>query len=135
MTTATHKREPESEGTIAIGVQEAVHLGLWPVAKPVPERPGEPTWTPADLYGRPLGNRRIMFLELVAWAIEQIEAPRTREAFEAFEQELQRARVENGWGSLPWPRATDPERFLTHVERLAEGFTIGNGEYVARSTD
>lgn len=90
------------------------------------------TWTPTDLYERSMDNRRIMFLELVAWAIAEAERPVTRVAFGRFEAELKAARLANGWGPMPWPRAKDPERFAKHVESLANGFTVLNGGYLSR---
>jgi hypothetical protein len=83
-------------------------------------------WSAADLYGRSLGHRRILFLELIAWAIKQAEAPRTRAEFGRFEAALQRARVADWgtlpWPTLPWPKATDGERFERYVRDLANGF-------------
>ena len=73
-----------------------------------------------------------MFLELVAWAIVQAAAPRTRVEFGRFEHGLKAARVANGWGQLPWLKATEPERYLEHVTDLANGFTVLNGGYIAR---
>jgi hypothetical protein len=72
-----------------------------------------------------------MFLELVAWSIAQAEAPRTQAEFARFEGELERTRHANGWGRMPWPKATEPERFLQHVRDLANGFTVLHGGYSA----
>lgn len=90
------------------------------------------TWSPEDLYSRSVENRRVMFLELLAWAVAQAEAPRSREEFRKLEVSLIEARVATGWGQHPWLKATDPERFLKHVHDVAVGFTTGRGAYTAR---
>ena len=90
------------------------------------------TWSPKDLYSRSVENRRVMFLELLAWAVAQAEAPRSKEEFRKLEGNLIEARGATGWGQHPWSRATDPERFLKHVRDIAVGFTAGQGAYIAR---
>lgn len=84
---------------------------------------------------RSVKNRRVTFLELVAWAIGVIEDLPDEAAFRRFEESLQRARREGGWGTTPWPKATQPDRFHEHVARMAEGFTVRRGDYAARTLD
>ncbi|HMJ36173.1 MAG TPA: hypothetical protein VK501_19895 [Baekduia sp.] len=82
------------------------------------------------LYDRSVGNRRIMFLELVAWAIVQIEQ-QPPEALSRFTGELEMSRRRE-WRELPWPGAAkDEERLERHVLDLARTFT-GSGEYALR---
>ena len=80
--------------------------------------PPEGPWTAAKLYGRSQANRRVMLLELMAWAIWKVESCEARAEFAAFEQELREVR-EREWDHYPWPGAKEPERFRVHVEQMA----------------
>ena len=73
-----------------------------------------------------------MFLELMAWAVVQAEAARTRPEFHTFETELQRVRLTEGWGPTPWPNATDRERFEKYVADFAASFTDDGWTYPGR---
>lgn len=86
---------------------------------------------PSTLYDRPQGNRRVMFLELIAWAIAQVEAPRSPAEFAHFERGPIAARMANGWGHHPWPGAKDHERFQAR-HRPRQRVTVQNGGYIAR---
>jgi len=73
-----------------------------------------------------------MFLELVAWAIEQVEEAAARGELNAFASDLVWNR-ERDWRPMPWRGAAkDPERFLKHVADLARGFTDADGTYPLR---
>lgn len=88
-----------------------------------PGRPVEPeraTRLPV-IYSRSLEGRRIDFLELLAWTICRVEAMDADE-LRAFNEELCEVR-EREWGSRPWPGAKESDKFLMHVERMAEDFT------------
>jgi hypothetical protein len=106
-------------------------------AQPDPEEvidttiPLKGPWSATDLYARSPENRRIMLLELMAWAIYQAETCGTRAEFAAFEQELREVRKQE-WGKLPWFKAHDPARFLRHVENMAEEFTADNPRWRLR---
>jgi hypothetical protein len=84
---------------------------------------GEPDdeWSLEKLYSRGQDGRRILFLELIAWAITQAEEPDTRGKWDAFTHELTMTR-DKVWGKRPWPNAIDNETFLAHVRRMAEVF-------------
>lgn len=88
-------------------------------------RPAPHPWSASKLYRRSEANRRVLFLELVAWAIFNIEECATLEEYEAFEQELRDLRKRE-WGERPWSSATDAERFERHVLNMARGFTTAD---------
>jgi hypothetical protein len=79
-------------------------------------------WSVADLYRRSAGNRRVMFLELMAWAIISIEGFESREGFAQFRAGATRL-ARAGMVRHPWNGATEREPFLRHVESLAKAFT------------
>jgi hypothetical protein len=58
-------------------------------------------------------NRRVLLLELLAWAIVRAESFATKEEFVAFEEELREARTAI-WGARPWSGAKEQDRFLAH---------------------
>jgi hypothetical protein len=98
--------------------------------KPKSEPPPESKPSAEALYERSAGNRRIMFLELVAWAIVQIEQ-QPPEALSRFTGELEMSRRRE-WHEMPWPGAAkDEQRFERHVLDLARTFA-GSGEYALR---
>lgn len=87
-----------------------------------------------ELYARSVETRRILLLELWSASVARLEKL-SPAALERATLALQRARVENGWGHIPWPEAHRHEFFLKHVERMAEGFTTRGGEYIGRALD
>jgi hypothetical protein len=86
--------------------------------------------SPAKLYaGRTVENRRVMFLELVAWAIQEVEQAAVRGKLDKFASDLVWERRRN-WQMMPWKgAANDPDRFARHVADLARGFTDADGFY------
>ncbi len=75
------------------------------------------------LYGTSKGHRRVLFLELMAWAITQAEDDDTVE----FRDELKQHR-KSIWGSRPWAgAASDEEEFLAHVADMARVFAGCDG--------
>lgn len=96
---------------------------------------GEPGANRERLYARSVDKRRIMFLELVASAVAVTENLPDEAAFRRFEERLKQARLDNGWGVMPWVKAPHPKEFPKHVARLAEGSTTRGGEYVGRTVD
>jgi hypothetical protein len=87
----------------------------------------------AALYsGRSVENRRVMFLELVAWAIQEAEQAAARGEIATFASDLASNR-ERHWKPMPWKgAANDPDRFARHVDDLARGFTDLGGAYPLR---
>jgi len=85
----------------------------------------EPPWRPLDrlpaVYKRSAEGLRIDFLEAVAWAIYRLERCNPQE-LTAFNEELARVRKLE-WGERPWSGAKESDKFLMHVERMAEDFT------------
>jgi hypothetical protein len=70
-----------------------------------------------------------MFLELVAWAIQQAERAAARGKVDAFASDLVWNRERN-WKPMPWKRAAhDSDRFARHVADLARSFTDLGGVY------
>jgi hypothetical protein len=84
-------------------------------------------WGPDVLYHGRRIERRIMILELMAWAIERVETFPTRDQAEAFFAELREAR-QRTWGIRPWREIEDDEQFSEHVLDIAE--TFANSERV-----
>lgn len=82
---------------------------------------GAGEWDTSRLYSRGQEKRRVMFLELMVWAIHCIESIETRREWEAFTAELVETRKEV-WGDRPWPKATDNDAFLEHVRKMAHVF-------------
>jgi hypothetical protein len=71
------------------------------------------------LYKRSKQNRRVLFLELMAWAINQAEVHGEDKAF--FDALI--ANREKRWAHRPWPGAAEsPTAFLDWVRRMAEPF-------------
>ncbi len=79
-------------------------------------------WSASALYRRSQANRRLLLLELIAWATYKAETIKTKEEFEAFEAELRDVRSKQ-WGDRPWSGATKPEAYERHVLDLARAFT------------
>lgn len=50
-------------------------------------KPKDGPWSPAQLYSRSDSSRRVMFLELMVWAIQHVESIRTRREWEDFKKE------------------------------------------------
>jgi hypothetical protein len=95
-------------------------------------------WSPAKLYSRGQEGRRILFLELIAWAIVQAEAHETREEWDYFANQLASARREV-WGERPWPGAKDNDTFFAQVRGMANVFANSHPttgvRYERRKTD
>ena len=74
------------------------------------------------MYGYEKPRRRMLFLELVAWAITRIEGISTQAEAKAFAEELTRNR-EAVWGAHPWRHAAyGASAFFAHVRDLANAF-------------
>jgi hypothetical protein len=72
------------------------------------------------LYSRSKENRRVMFLELMAWAINQAEQHGDDRPF--FEQLV--ANRQRRWGDRPWAgAANDTAAFDQHVASMAQVFS------------
>jgi hypothetical protein len=84
-------------------------------------KPNTEPWSPAKLYGRSEDYKRVLFLELMAWAIYSMETIDTRREWESFTKELVDTR-ERVWGARPWSNATDNDTFLKHVQHMANVF-------------
>jgi hypothetical protein len=84
-------------------------------------------WSAAKLYSRGQEKRRIMFLELMAWAIYNVETIETWRQWESFTKELVETR-EQVWGARPWPGATDNDAFLKHVQQIADVFANADAD-------
>jgi hypothetical protein len=101
-------------------------------------REPEPVWEGSNLYRRSPKFRRVMFLELLAWAIHQAEDTNSREHLREFEEELVRVR-EDVWSIRPWPEAAgDNDAFPEHVRELADVFANAHPEdvnYPGRNTN
>jgi hypothetical protein len=83
-------------------------------------------WVADKLYRRNTEYRRVMFLELLAWAICKLEGFETEQEAYAFFAELVRTREER-WGDRPWPRAaTDHDAYLRHVREIADVFATAS---------
>lgn len=66
-------------------------------------------------------NRRVLLLELLAWAIYNIESCEPDELRE-FEREPREVREEQ-WGIHPWSSAAnDKDKYLRHVAGMARAF-------------
>jgi hypothetical protein len=74
---------------------------------------------PEALYRKSKDHRRVLFLELMAWAISEIE----RYDMTA-ELEEHKLRI---WGERPWSGATNADEFKKHVLDLAKTFTEADG--------
>jgi hypothetical protein len=61
-------------------------------------------------------------LELIAWAINELERIRTEEEAERFFARLI-ANREATWGLRPWSGAKHHPQFLAHVSEIATEFT------------
>jgi len=79
------------------------------------------------LYRRDKTERRVMILELMAWAVRKAERIHADpEEARAFREELKRTRCET-WGRRPWPKIEKDDRFRRYVLQIAETFSNSNG--------
>jgi hypothetical protein len=86
------------------------------------------SWNGDSVYNLGHEYRRVLFLELMAWAICHVESFDTREEADAFFAELKRTRRER-WGEMPWPRsASDPEAYFRNIRVMADVFAHADGD-------
>lgn len=101
-------------------------------------KPKDGPWTPRDVYTRNPSHRRVLFLELMVWAIYYVESIDTRREWDEFKKELVKTR-ERIMNPRPWTKATDDECFREHVQEMAAVFANADAEvgvsYPSRKTD
>jgi hypothetical protein len=96
-----------------------------------PSPANEPEWDASKLYRRSPKNRRVLFLELLVWAIHNAEQVRSREEFKEFEAELREVR-ESVWSQRPWRgAAAGNDAYLRHVASVADVFANASVEGVS----
>lgn len=84
----------------------------------MPETEQQTRTGPEILYATSKAHRRVLFLELMAWAIRQAEEDDDGE----FRDELKEHR-QGHWGNRPWPGAAKNEDdYLKHVADMARVF-------------
>jgi uncharacterized protein YaeQ len=93
----------------------------------MPEAKDPKLWSADALYRRGEEGRRVLLLELMAWAIHKCETFELTRDAHTFFNELQRTRKKT-WGVRPWSGVTNSEeRYLEHVRNMAEVFASSHG--------
>lgn len=86
--------------------------------------PAAAPWSAESLYRISSGQRRLLFLEIISYAVVRAErAAETRGEWDSFNSRLRRWR-DRHWGSRPWPGVVnDSAQFREAVEAIATTFT------------
>jgi hypothetical protein len=97
-----------------------------PDPKPIAEVV-RPKRAPRLVYMRSVENRRVMALELAAYAFDLAEACETPDELQAFAEQLEEVRTRT-WGARPWSNASkDPDRAREHLIDMFNGFVAEVG--------